>query len=153
MTGFPPPDDDVREFLMGAHTAKQSLERAHTLLVAIGQMVSEWLTTYWKENAMSPSMTAVAESFRTFMTKDMTLAGHNSGRKNMYQKAVKRAEKVNEHPLSMNCVLTQTHSYICLVQTQLLPPPRKFRAVPAIRHRVTLKTKARASLVRVSTAE
>ncbi|KAF8510465.1 hypothetical protein BU17DRAFT_55347 [Hysterangium stoloniferum] len=95
--GFPPPDDNFREFLVAKTDRAASYRRAYAFLVSL------FITTKIAVNDLRTSLPGqsltletLAAAFREFMTKGQTMVGPGPDRKFFYDNVIQRAKQVYE---------------------------------------------------------
>lgn len=104
LIGYPPADDNVRNFLTTNETSRKEAESlVRRFLVALFKKTTKFL----KEEASQPGLTKLdrIQTFRDFMTKDQLFERAGAKRVEFYNSVIARAREVRRkyfipfHPL------------------------------------------------------
>ncbi|KAF8519088.1 hypothetical protein BU17DRAFT_47994, partial [Hysterangium stoloniferum] len=93
--GFPPPDDNLREFLVAETDRDASYHRAYAFLMSL--FITATITVNDLRTSLprqSLTLKTLAAAFREFMTKGQTMVEPGPDRKTFYDNVIQRAKKL-----------------------------------------------------------
>src|SRR5882757_8051534 len=96
--GFPPPDKDVRDWLLQSNTKMEAFTRAGAFLCALFVILLHYLQQIDAKLAaigVSADFNSLAAKFRLFMTKDQTFSYQGPPRRQFYDDILRLARQVS----------------------------------------------------------
>lgn len=104
ITGYPPADDNVRNYLTGVISRKDAYNRSCAFLEALFTQTNAVL-----QDIHSKNHNEMITQFRDFMNKDQKMSGHNNNRKNFFSEVIQKAMKLQK---SVCCVQLGVDQYL-----------------------------------------
>lgn len=122
MSGYPPPDNEVRDFLTGGVTRVDSYDRSCAFLQALFETTKEKLSQL---DSQPQTVAEAAAQFRRLMTHGQRMAGHNVYRRSYYTQVVSRAHELMTHSVRRASLYNSAHFHIVFYQSRLDTPETK----------------------------
>lgn len=99
LSGYPPPDRHVRDYLIPASSRTATFNRASAFLEALFKHAADYIRLDKSSNYVG-----FARTFRERMTEGQTMASHNKFRREFYSQVIGKAEallqeKVCDYPV------------------------------------------------------
>ena len=92
IAGYPPTDDDVRNYLAGAFSRNDAYNRSCAFLEALFTHTITVLRSF-----DSTSYDEMAAQFRVFMNEGQKISGHNDSRKNFFSAVIQKARELEKN--------------------------------------------------------